>query len=196
MQFKNELMKTYLIIVTTLLSLTTFSQNTVIIKCDSIYKNKEIIIKLINFDDDKDGYDGEKNSILIIKQKSKPIIKDSIFSKVQKIEFADFNNDNIKDILIQNISDVRSNWTYYLYLYNPKTNTFKQVNGFEEIKNPRYNTKYNIVESYVVSGQDWVSFYKIKDNKVLDYKIEIIDDHGKNFEKDYQKAIKKIISKK
>ena len=189
-----------LTIITLLFSFNMFAQNTIEIKCDSIYKNKKILIKHINFDDEKDGYDGEKNSVLIIEQKlnakNSILIKDSIFRRVQKIEFTDYNNDNIKDVLVQNISDVRSNWTYYLYLYNPKTNNFKRVNGFEEIKNPKYNSKHNIVESYIVSGQDWVSFYKIKNNRIHDYKIEIIDDHGENFEKEYRKAIKKITTQK
>ncbi|WP_276381692.1 hypothetical protein [Flavobacterium sp. H4147] len=180
--------------------MSTFAQNTKTIQCDSIYKNKGFTIQLKNFETEKDGYDGEKNSILSIIQKtnnkSSVLVKDSIFSSTQKIEFQDFNNDGIKDILIQNISDVRSNWTYNLYLYNPKTNNFIKVIGFEEIKNPTYNPKYNIVESYAASGQDWVSFYQIKKNRIYDYGITIVDDHGKNFEKEYQKAIKKISAKK
>ncbi|WP_291146586.1 XAC2610-related protein [Flavobacterium sp. UBA7680] len=178
----------------------TFAQNTQTIKCDSIYKNKGITIKLKNFGPETDGYDGEKNSILTISQKvnnkSSILVKDSIFSLVQKIEFKDFNNDGIKDVLVQNISDVRSNWTYNLYLYNSKTNNFKRVIGFDEIRNPRYNAKYNIIESYIVSGNDWIFFYGIKKNKVFDYGIKVKDDHGKNFDKDYKKAIKKITSKK
>lgn len=177
-----------------------FAQNTTTIKCDSIYKNKGITIKLINFDDEKDGYENEKNSILIINQKingkNSTLIKDSIFSKVQEIEFKDFNNDKIKDILVQNISDVRSNWTYNLYLYNSKTNNFKKVNGFEEIKNPSYNSKYKIIESHVNSGKNWAAFYKIKNFKVYDYNIEIIDDGSLKAEKEYRKAIKKITEKK
>jgi hypothetical protein len=154
----------------------------------------------VNFETEKEGYDGEKNSILIITQKannkSSIIIKDSIFSRVQKIEFQDYNNDGIKDILVQNISDVRSNWTYNLYLYNPKANNFKRVNGFEEIKNPSYNSKYKIIESHVSSGTNWATFYKIKNNKVYNYNIEIIDDGSSKSEKEYIKAIKKINSMK
>ena len=187
-------MKVNIIITTLLFSLNTFAQNTVEVRCDSIYKNRGIQIKLKTFDDGKDGFDGEKNSILTIEQNKSVIVKDSIFSSAQKIEFADFNNDKIKDILVQNISDVRSNWTYYLYLYNPKTNRFKRVKGFEEIKNPKFNSKDNIVESYVVSGQNWIGFYKIKNNRAIDLKMEI--DNGENFERDYEKTIKKIKSKK
>ena len=186
-----------------LFSISCFAQdedNITIIKCDSRYLNKKISIKLTNYETEKDGYDGEKNTILEINQlingKTKTILKESIFSKVQKIEFEDFNNDKIKDILIQNISDVRSNWTYNLYLYDPKQGTFKKVIGFEEIRGPRYNSKYNIVESYAVSGEDYLSFYKIIKNKIYDYNIQIIDSHNKKFDLEYKKAIAKIVKRK
>jgi len=189
---------TFVLLVTHLFLINTFAQNTKTIKCDSIYKNKGITIKLINFETEKEGYDSEKNSILIISQKvnnkSSIIIKDSIFSLVQNIEFQDYNSDGIKDILVQNISDVRSNWTYNLYLYNPKVNNFKRVDGFEEIKNPSYNSKYKIIESHVSSGTNWAAFYKIKNNKVYNYNIEIIDDGSSKAENEYRKAIKKINS--
>ncbi len=189
---------TFVLLITHLFFINTFAQNTKTIKCDSIYKNKGITIKLINFETEKEGYDSDKNSILIISQKannkSSIIIKDSIFSLVQKIEFQDYNSDGIKDILVQNISDVRSNWTYNLYLYNPKANNFKRVDGFEEIKNPSYNSKYKIIESHVSSGTNWAAFYKIKNNKVYNYNIEIIDDGSSKAEKEYRKAIKKINS--
>lgn len=194
-------MKSFFLSIVSVLTFSyTFGQNTTIIKCDSIYKGKGITIKLINFDDEKDGYENEKNSILIINQKingkNSILIKDSIFSRVQEIEFKDFNGDKIKDVLIQNIADVRSNWTYNLYLYNPQTNNFKRVIGFEEIKNPSYNSKYKIIESHVNSGKNWAAFYKIKNFKVYDYKIEIIDDGSLKAEKEYRKAIKKITEKK
>jgi hypothetical protein len=191
----------FLLLFSLLISGITFAQNTTIIKCDSIYKGKSITIKLINFDDDDtDGYDSEKNSILIISQKlngkNSVLIKDSIFSRVQEVEFKDFNGDKIKDVLVQNISDARSNWTYNLYLYNSQTNKFKRVIGFEEIKNPTYNSKYKIIESHVNSGKNWAAFYKIKNYKVYDYNIEIIDDGSPKSEKEYKKAIKRISEKK
>jgi len=189
----------FLLLLFLLISSTTFAQNTTIIKCDSIYKGKNIIVKLVNFDDERDGYDSEKNSILIINQKlngkNSVLIKDSIFSRAQKIEFRDFNGDKIKDILVQNISDARSNWTYNLYLYDTKTNNFKRVIGFEEIKNPIYNSKYKIIESHVNSGKNWMAFYKIRNYKIHDYHLEIIDDGSIKSEKEYKKALKKISQK-
>ena len=170
-----------------------------IFNSDAFYKSKKISFKLINFDDEIDGYESDKNTIFEIKQNNyitKNILKDSLFCRVQIIEFADFNNDKIKDILVQNISDVRSNWTYNLFLYNPQKNTFKRVEGFEEIKNPKYNSKYNIVESYVVSGHDWMGFYKIVKNKVHNYKIEIDNYHDEKFNSEYKKSIKRILKRK
>ncbi len=171
-----------------------------VIRCDSIYLNKKISIKLINFDNEENGYKSEWNSIFEIQtkinNKNKIILRDSIFSKVQKIEFADFNNDKIKDILVQNISDVRSNWTFNLYLYNQKENNFRKVIGFEGIKNPSFNSKYNIVESHVNSGSNWIGFYKITKHKVHKYEIEIKDSGDKKSKSEYRKAINKIIKMK
>jgi len=171
------------------------------IKCDTIYPNQNIILKLVKYEFESEGYDGEKNSIFTIEQKTnnlkKVILKEKIFCNSQEILFEDYNNDNFKDIKVQNISDVRSNLTYYLYLYNPKTNTFKKVIGFEEIKNPKFIKKYNLIENYVISGSNWTSFYKIVKNKIHDYQIVIEDsenDEGiNNYDENYKKAIKKIL---
>ena len=174
------------------------------IKCDTIYPKQNITLKLLTYEFESEGFDGEKNSIFTIEQKiknvKKIILKDNIFSNAQEIEFKDYNNDNFKDILVQNISDVRSNWTYNLYLFDPKTNNFKKVIGFKEIKSPRFNKKYNIIENYVVSGRNWTSFYKIVKNKIYDYNIEIEDGKNENgvnnYDKEYKKAITKILKAK
>ena len=171
------------------------------IKCDTIYPNQNITLKLVKYEFFNEGYDGEKNSNFTIEQKTnnlkKVILKDNIFCNSQEIIFEDYNNDNFKDIKVQNISDVRSNLTYYLYLYNPKTNTFKKVLGFEEIKNPKFNKKYNLIENYVISGNNWTSFYKIVKNKIHDYQTVIEDSENENginnYDENYKKAIKKIL---
>lgn len=180
-----------------LFNLNVFAQKIQTLEVDSAYKKKGISITLENSTNEKESSFEDKNCILIIRQKTKNkntvLLKDTIYSSVQEIDFKDFNNDKINDLLVQNISDVRSNWTYTLYLYNPKTNSFKKVTGFEEIKNPIFNSKYNIIESHVNSGQNWAAFYKIKNNKVFSYNIEIIDDGSDKAAKEYAKAIKKII---
>jgi hypothetical protein len=210
MTFRKHLIKIVALYVLLIVNTPSFSQikkdnDTIVeIKCDSIYINKNITIKLISDEnDEREGFFGELNTLFIIEQKEnnilKVILKDSIFSRYQEIKFEDYNNDNIKDILVQNISDVRSNLTYYLYLFNPKTNSFKKVKGFEEIKNPAYNSKYNIVDNYVVSGQNWTSFYKIKNSSIYDLNIVIYDDqsgNSNNYDKKYKNAIKKILKTK
>ncbi|MGC4034802.1 MAG: hypothetical protein QM764_02500 [Chitinophagaceae bacterium] len=170
--------------------------------CDSIYKKKGyklIIEKLF----DSHSYDeNDFNAIFIfsklINGKYEAIFKDSILSHDVNIKFEDFNNDKIKDILIENISDVRSNLTYYLYIIDLTHDKLKKVKGFNEIKNPNYLPEYNLIDNYVLSGSIWTSFYEIKNNKVIDYGITIYDDQkddGK-YERDYKKAINKIIAKK
>lgn len=179
-----------------LFHLNAFSQKKQLFEGESAYKNKRITISLTPFTKISD----DKNCILTISQKIKNksivLLKDTIYSSVQEIEFKDFNNDKTKDILVQNISDVRSNWTYNLYLYNSKTNHFKKVIGFDEIKNPIYNSKYNIVESHVNSGTNWLAFYKIINHKIHNYNIEITDDGSEKSEDEYQKALIKISKKK
>jgi hypothetical protein len=206
--FKQNLIKIVTLINLLIVNIPSFSQiknDTIVeIKCDSIYVNKKITLKLIsNKNDEREGFSEELNTLFIIERKenniSKVILKDSIFSRYQEIKFEDYNNDDIKDILVQNISDVRSNLTYYLYLFNPKTNSFKKVKGFEEIKNPTYNSKYKIIDNYVISGQNWTSFYKIKNSKVYDLNIVIYDNqvgNSNSYDKKYKNAIKKILKTK
>lgn len=179
--------------------------DTLNIDCDSIYPKKGLFITLIRYENENEGYDNEKNSVFIFQKKvnglKKEIFRDTIFSSFQKIEFVDYNNDKVKDVLVQNISDVRSNWTYNLYLINSKTSALIKVKGFEKIKAPRFNSVYNLVENYVMSGRNWTSFYKIIKNHIYDYNIVIYDEGNgngvnKDYEKRYDEAIKRILKKK
>jgi hypothetical protein len=113
----------------------------------------------------------------------------------QKVQFADFNGDNVKDILVQNVSDVRSNQTYYLYLVDTTYGRLTKIKGFEEIKNPDYVSKYNLIDNYVMSGKDRTSFYKIQSDTIKDFDIVIYDDHLDDgiYDRDYKNAIKKIL---
>lgn len=170
------------------------------INCDSIYPNKSFQLTLITFDTSNEE-DIENNSVFIfskvINDKVVEIFRDSVYSKVQAIEFHDFNGDKIKDILVQNISDARSNWTYNLYLMNNKKGSLKKIRGFNEIKNPLFDIKYKVIANYVNSGTNWTEFYKIKGDSVINCGITIHDNtkkdiQGKEYQRDYQKAISKI----
>jgi len=173
-----------------------------VINCDSIYQAKGYKVTLKRFDIQIDN-ESENNSIFVfsrlINNKSIDVFKDTVFTTVLEIKFADFNNDKIKDILIQNYSDVRSNWTYYLYLVDTTNDKLIKVKGFEQIKNPKYNSDYDIIENYVLSGRNWTSFYKIDSDKIIDFGITIydgVDDNGYNtYDKDYKNAINLIRNK-
>jgi hypothetical protein len=172
------------------------------IYCDSIYKDKGISIKLIPLDTNKINEPEYKFVFIVIKQKNgqnSEIFRDTIESTVQEVKFADFNHDNIKDILIQNISDVRSNWTYNLYIVDKNLGFIKKIRGFEEIKNPNYLPKYDLVDNMVMSGRNWTSFYKIVGDSIKDYEIVIYDGEDENgkvtYDEDYKKAIKRILTK-
>lgn len=168
--------------------------------CDTIYKGKGYRIQLNSKLDTI--YDETKNNSKFILYKvskagKKIIYSDSIYNRVHEIRFEDFNNDNVKDILVQNVSDVRSNYTYYLYLVDLTHDKLTKIKGFEEIKNPNYVREYNLIDNYVMSGQIWTSFYKIQGNKIKDYNIVIYDNQTEDgsYDKEYLKAIKKITRK-
>lgn len=169
--------------------------------CDSVYKNKNYKIIQDYF---PDGIKNDTNNNNIIFTFTKvydsninEIFKDTIFSSDGDIEFRDFNGDNVRDILIQNISDVRSNWTYYLYLVDTTHDILKKIKGFEEIKRPNYLPEYDLIDNYVMSGTIWTSFYKIEKDSIKDFEIVIYDDQtdNGNYERNYNKAIKSILKK-
>ena len=170
------------------------------IVCDTVYKNKGYKLTLTLFD--TTNADGTiPNTLFTLSKLTNgqflPIYFDSIFNTVQQVRFADFNNDKVKDILVQNISDVRSNWTYYLYLVDTAQNKLKKIKGFQEIKNPNYLSQYNLIDNYVLSGQTWTGFYKIDGDSVKDFDMVIYDNQTQDgsYDRDYRKAIKSILTK-
>jgi hypothetical protein len=174
-------------------------ENTEII-CDTVYKNKGYKLTLSVFDTTNDD-ETIPNTLFTLSKLTDghylPIYSDSIFNKFQEIHFADFNNDKVKDILVESISDVRSNSTYYLYLVDTTNDKLKKIKGFEEIKNPRYLPQYDLIDNYVMSGKIWTSFYKINGDSIKDLDIVIYDDQtdNGNYERDYKKTIHSIMIK-
>lgn len=168
--------------------------------CDTVYKNKGYKITLRRFNED-DQDETVPNSLFVFSKltngKYLPLFTDSIFNRVQDIQFADFNNDKVRDILVQNFSDVRSNWTYYLYLVDTAHNRLKKIKGFSAIKSPHYLPQYNLIDNYVMSGRIWTSFYKIQGDTVRDFGIVIYDDQkdDNSYGRAYRKAIKSILAR-
>ncbi len=177
-----------------------FAQNKEVkkINCDSIFNKKGYSVSL-EFD--------PKDQIILnvlftfsknINGKEKIIHQEKLHSQFQNVEFIDFNGDGIKDILVENSSDVRSNLTYNLFIVDLKNHKLRKIEGFDEIKNPNYLEKYDLIDCLVMSGRNWTSFYKIERNKVKDFGYIVRDgedDNGKDLEydKNYELTLAKIL---
>lgn len=171
---------------------------------NSLYKNKKYKILISSFSKEKSYFEGNYNSIFqVFELKSKgekEIYRDSIQRHFDEVLFEDFTNDSIPEILIQNISDVRSNLTYYLYKIDTVTNQITKIKDFETIKNPHFLPKYNLIDNYVMSGRNWTSIYEIADDKVKDYGFVIEDGEDENgnytYDYNYDKALKTILKER
>ena len=169
------------------------------ILCDTVYENKGYKITLVRFNSTNKN-ETIPNTLFTLSKLTNgqyiPIYSDSIFSESHGVTFEDFNNDKVTDILVRHTFDVRSNSHYYLYLIDTVQDKLKKIKGFEEIKNPNYLPQYDLIDNYVMSGQIWTSFYKIKGDTLRDYNIVIYDDQteGGSYDRDYKKAIKSILA--
>jgi hypothetical protein len=111
------------------------------------------------------------------------------------IQYQDYNNDGVKDLLIFEDTGARGGNSYYnLYFLNPINHTIKKVVDFNKIVNPSYNKKHKVIIGYGLVGNDvYVSIYKINANNQA-YQI------GKSFketdELDLDKKITSILKKK
>lgn len=177
-----------------------FAQNKEVfrINCDSIFNKKGYSVAL-----EFDPKDQRTLNVLFtfskkINREEKIIHQEKLHSQFQNVEFIDFNGDGVKDILIENTSDVRSNLTYHLFIVDFKNKKLRRIEGFEEIKNPNYLKKYDLIDCLVMSGRNWTSFYKIEGNKIRDFGYIIKDDEDDNgrdleYGKNYALTLAKIL---
>lgn len=174
-----------------------FLADTFLINCDSFFEKEGYYIQLIKTDNNTTTTNNTLFTFGINKEQGmQTIYFDSIYSQFGEVEFRDFNNDGISDILIQNISDARSNLTYNLYIVDIVNNTLTKVEDFNKIKGPILNNELEIIESYVSSGTDYYEFYQIISNSsVVSYDLLIYDRHDENSEEDYNEAIEAIKNK-
>lgn len=123
------------------------------------------------------------------------VFKDTVPSFSGIIEFIDFNNENKTDILVQHSSSARSNIHYTLYRLDTMHHKLIKIKGFEDIPNPRYVPKYDIIDCYALTGINWTNFYSIKNDSIIDYNLIIEDDltRKSGYYKNYKKAIKKVL---
>lgn len=196
-------MKNFFIIIS-LFPILLFAQNKEVkkINCDSIYSEKAYSVSL-EFDPKDENWDETQNNVVFtfskkINGKENIIHQEKLFSQFKHVEFIDFNGDGIKDILVENIADVRSNLTYNLFIVDFKNQKLRKIEGFDEIKNPNYLAEYDLIDCMVMSGRNWTSFYKIEGNKVKDYGYVVEDGEDENgkdleYDKNYKLTLAKIL---
>ena len=88
-----------------------------------------------------------------------------------------------------------------MYLIDTLNNSIKKVKGFNQIKNPNFISKYNLIDNEVMSGRNWTSFYQIQNDSIYDFDYIIYQDEDENgnitnFEKEYEKTLNKILKSK
>lgn len=161
----------------------------------TLFNNPSYLGHLRIFDPANDGDIEKKNAIFTFSHSGTTIFRDSLFCMSSLIQFEDFNNDGIKDLMIFNYTGGRANPTYHLYLLKPATHQLISVKDFEEIPNAQLNSKFNIISGTALGGMNYYfSFYRItSNNKLIDLgnKFESeLDDSVK-----YPRAIKRIVRK-
>ena len=128
------------------------------------------------------------------------LVNDSIFSRNPigavpeiKIDFIDFNFDGVKDILIPYGTDPRGNHGFHLYLVDNNRKQIQYMTGFKDIGNPKADSIYQIIQSFVLAGPPFCRFYKINFDKELidiDHYLEFSD--FDSIETKIQQQMKKI----
>jgi hypothetical protein len=122
--------------------------------------------------DTANDYDAERNNAVLIFSRlngyqKEIFFRDSMFCMYPDIDFQDFNNDKVKDILVFYYTGARANSTYHLYLTDLKNHKLIRVKGFEELPNPDLDTTKNIITSITLSGSNYYSFYRINSKDKL-----------------------------
>jgi hypothetical protein len=147
--------------------------------------------------DTANDYDTERNNAVLSfsrlsENQRKILLEDSMFCMYPDIEFQDFNNDKVKDVLVFYYTGARANPTYHLYLTDLKHHNLLRVKGFEELPNPDLDTTHNIITSIAIAGSNYYSFYKINSrNKLVNLRHHYED--NPNDSTQYERTIRKIL---
>ncbi len=166
------------------------NDTTITVFGDSNYKLKlEVNYETDNYED----YNATLTFTKLKNGKTISLFTDSLLCQRAFIEMRDFNNDKIKDILVFHTTGVRSNWTHYLYLVNKKNKKLIFVKGFENICNPEFDSRYNVIYGYGLAGKIYFSFYRInKKNELIDFNKSFESEIGDEDSVRYQKTIQEI----
>ncbi|MDQ1143147.1 hypothetical protein QE439_004528 [Pedobacter agri] len=95
------------------------------------------------------------------------------------LKHEDFDGDGIEDLLIFKETGARgSNEYHYLYLIDQQKKQVTKVQGFDDVVNPSYDQKHQVILSYGFAGKNYFSVYKISNHKVFQV--------GESFEDDFE----------
>jgi hypothetical protein len=120
------------------------------------------------------------------------LVNDSIYCMRGDVEYQDFNNDKIGDLLVFYYSGGRANPTYYLYIVNGIRKTLTRVKGFEEVPNPDLDTSLNIITGIALSRSNRYSFYRIdSSSELVDLGHAFTEEAGDSLQ--YDRSIKLIL---
>ena len=186
-------MRTHLmaLIVLSLSTLHGLSQNTT----DSIlFGNKDYHFSLRVFAPKE--YDEEKfNAVFtfykLTNQKKVILRRDSLYCMYNDVDFMDFNNDGVKDLLVFHSTGARANPTYYLYLLDKKNLQLIRVLHFEDITNPYLDSSANIIVGIGLAGSNYYSFYRLsKTNKLITLLKDVEEDPNDSLQ--FEKIIRRL----
>ncbi len=169
-------MKTLLIIIPTLFCLINFANGQTRYRDTTITSNK---IRLTICTKDLDS-----NLILLTSRTASHTVLSDTIDRIglAEIIFTDFNKDSYFDIML---SYYGNNPTYFLYLFDPAGNIFKEIEGFMKYpdavqlkSNPKYYYSYRRAGC---ADLNWVSdLFKIVNFEII--QVGHIDGQGCNFE--------------
>ncbi|MCO4292019.1 hypothetical protein NF867_03975 [Solitalea sp. MAHUQ-68] len=152
--------------------------------------------KIIQEKKDDDPHFGTLTLTHKINGKTDVLLKDTVEFFMPLLQLKDFNNDQTNDILILNTSSTRSVWTHHLYLVDNKNHKLIPVKNFEELYNPEFDSKNNIIISTAIYSKIFYSFYRIgTDNKLINLGHGFEGDMTEADDAKYKNAIKSITEK-
>jgi hypothetical protein len=137
----------------------------------------------------------EINSEICFYRNNQLILQDSIIVNRFETRFDDFNADANDDLLVFQGSGARPNEMFNLYLYQPKTNDYKKVIGFNDHPNVSVTDKKRILSSMILAGEVSYEFFVINDDaELIDLKIKVTDENldGKEYDSGLLKAQKYV----
>jgi len=168
-----------------------YSDTTAVLFDDNSYE-----LTLHVFDTVNDSDAERNNAILTFSRlngnQRKVFFHDSMFCMHPDMDFQDFNNDKVKDVLVFYYTGARANPTYHLYLTDLKNHNLIRVKGFEELPNPNLDTTNNIITSIALSGSNYYTFYRINsENRLIKLGHDYEDDPNDSTQ--YERTVQQIL---